>query len=199
MSSPWSTGLRSEALEALPEIIKLAQDTLTPKKLREAESVAHDLLIGKKTRDFALTRLKVEIGVRPTRPLFYLCYELNSLPRNTRNCIRYLGDYIDLLTKEMTYEFIGGNARQCSLGINAKKIANITELKSLGIKLVDYNHFLYQPGKHDFSLPPDRKHRFTSREVVLTTYTTKVLGDEIKSLSKQARTAVELDNLCFVE
>jgi hypothetical protein len=199
MSSPWGTGLRSEALEALPEIVKLAHRTLTPEKLLEAESIAHDLLIGKRTKSNALARLKVEIGMKPTRPLFYLCgTELDGLPRNTRNCIRYLGDYIDLLTKEMANEFIGGRARQSSLGVNAKKLASVPDLGELAAKLIDYNNFLYQPGKHDFSLPPGRKHRFTSREVVLTTYITKVLGDEIKSRSNQARIAVEQDNLYLV-
>jgi hypothetical protein len=199
MSSPWSTGLRSEALDALPEIVKLARDTLTPEKLQEAESVAHDLLIGKRTKSIALAKLKLEIGMRPTRPLFYLCgTEFDGLPRNTRNCIRYLGDYLDLLTKEMAHEFLGGKSRQTSLGVNARKLAKLPEFSQLATKLIDYNHFLYQPGKHDFSLPPGRAHRFTSREVVLTTYISKVLGDKIKSHSKQARIAVEQDNLYLV-
>lgn len=102
------------------------------------------------------------------------------------------------MTKEMAYEFLGGSARQSSLGVNANKLFSVPGLSKLAAKLSDYNHFLYQPGKHDFSLPQGRKHRFTSREVVLTTYITKVLGDEIKSPSEQARIAVEKDNLYLV-
>ena len=53
-------------------------------------------------------------------------------------------------------------------------------------KLKDFNSFLYRPGKHDFSVPKGRGHRFTSREVVLTVYITMKLAKEIRSLSPTA-------------
>ena len=98
----------------------------------------------------------------------------------------------------MAFEYLGGRSRQTSLGANAKKLQEVPELKQIAIILSRFNDFLYQPGKHDFSLPPGRHHRFTSREVVLTAYITKALGDEVKALSRQARIAVEKDDLYLV-
>jgi len=182
MSSPWQSGSREQALEALPEIDSLAKEVLTTEKYEETNKVVSMLLKPLKKRKWAHAKLIMEIGYRPTRPLFYLMPLLQGLPRNTRDCIRYLGDYLDLLTKELAFEYLGGNSRQSSLGKNAFRL-----LKSN-----------LSPEKHDFTLPPGRKHRFTAREVVLTTYVTAVMAKRIKAVSKKARTAVEKDNLYII-
>lgn len=199
MSSPWRTGLKNEALAALPEIIELTKDTLTAEKLKEANITAQMLIGSKKQRKYARLKLALLVYPPPKRPLLYLVPLIMQLPRLTRDCIRYLGDYIDLLTKEMTFEFLRGRARRSSLGINAKALEKTKSVPSdLTEKIQRYNSFLYNPGKHDFSLPPGRKHRFTSKEVVLTAYISVTLAERIKSLSKLAREAVEKDNLYMI-
>lgn len=201
MSSPWESGLRSQALDALPEIDSLARDLLTPEKYEETTKVSTTLLKSREKRKWAHAKLIVEVGIKPSRPLFYLMPLLQSLPRCTRDCIRYLGDYIDLLTKELTFEYLGGKSRYLSLGTNASLLAKSkisTEINNLAKALVRYNRFLYTPGKHDFSLPPGRTHRFTAREVVLTTYITAVLAEKIKVISEAARKAVQKDNLYII-
>jgi hypothetical protein len=201
MSSPWQSGLRDQALEALPEIDCLARDLLAPEKYEEANNISRMLLGPKEKRRKAQTKLILEISIKPTRPLFYLMPLLQGLPRNTRDCIRYLGDYIDLLTKELAFEYLKGKSRYCSLGMNASRLSKSgfsLEIRELAESLLRYNEFLYTPGKHDFSLPPGRKHRFTAREVVLTTYVTAVLANKIKAISKTARIAVQKDNLYMV-
>ena len=121
---------------------------------------------------------------------------MQMLPRNTRNCVRYLGDYMDLLVKEMTNELIGGNARKNSLGKNARLIMDkVPSENELARKLMQYADFLYTPGKHDFSLPPGRSHRFTAKEVILTCYITAALAKRILAKSKAASIAVSKDNL----
>lgn len=199
MSSPWGTGLKNEALEALPEIVELAKDTLTAEKLKEANTIAQMLIGSKKQTRYARLKLALLVKPPPTRPLLYLFPLIMHLPRLTRDCIRYLGDYIDLLTKEMTHEFLGGRARRSSLGTNAKALEKAKSVPSdLTEKLQRYNNFLYSPGKHDFSLPAGRRHRFTSKEAVLTAYITIELAERIKSISKLAREAVEKDNLYMI-
>lgn len=201
MSSPWQSGSREQALEALPEIDSLAKEVLTPEKYEETNKVASVLLKPWKRRKWAHAKLIMEIGLRPTRPLLYLRPLLQGLPRRTRDCIRYLGDYLDLLTKELAFEYLGGNSRQSSLGKNAFRLlkSNLSpEIQDIAKTLIRYNEFLYTPGKHDFTLPPGRKHRFTAREVVLTTYVTAVMANRIKAVSKKARTAVEKDNLYII-
>ena len=199
MSSPWETGLKSEALDALPEIVELARNTLPPEKLKEANLIAEMLVGSKKKRKYARLKLALLVYPPPTRPLLYLVPIVMQLPKLTRDCIRYLGDYIDLLTKEMTFEFLGGKARKNSLGINAMALEKAKQVPSdLTKKLQRYNNFLYNPGKHDFSLPLGRSHRFTSKEAVLTAYISIRLAEEIKLLSKLAREAVEKDNLYMI-
>ena len=60
--------------------------------------------------------------------------------------------------------------------------------------LIRYSNFIYTPGKHDFSLPHGRTHRFTSKEVVYTVFLTAELGKQILSISQNARDAVDADN-----
>lgn len=45
MSSPWQSGLRDQALEALPEIDNLAKELLAPEKYEETNKVANILLL----------------------------------------------------------------------------------------------------------------------------------------------------------
>lgn len=198
MSSPWKSGSKERAFSALPEIVDLARDVLSSDKLEEVSEISRMLFGSKKDRKYAKAKITLEVGLKPTRPLLYLMPLFQGLPRSTRDCIRYLGDYIDLLTKELTFEYMGGKSRQNSLGRNASillKSKSSAEIRDLAEKLSRYNRFLYSPGKHDFSLPPGRKHRFTAKEVVLTTYITAVLAERIKSASKLARVAIEKDNL----
>lgn len=199
MSSPWRTGLKSEALQALPEIVELARDTLSTNELEEATAIAHMLTGSKAQKMRARGKLIGLIPTRPSRPLLYLLPLIMQLPRLTRDPIRYLGDYIDLLTKEMTFEFVGRNARKNSLGRNVKALKRAKAVPSdLVDKLQRFNRFLYTPGKHDFSLPPGRRHRFTSREVVLAVYVSIGLGERIKSVSRLVRVAVQKDNLYMI-
>jgi len=194
MSSRYKTGRKNEALEALPEIIDLAKDVLSEDKYLQAEEVAKSILSSKRNREIAIARLKIEIGNKPSRPVFYLWPLLDGLPRYTRDSIRYSGDYLDLLVKELTFEKINGNARKRSLGVNSRALKKIPFLGELSNYLIRYCDFLYNPGKHDFSLPLGRSHRFTSREVVLTVYVTAELGRQILAISENAKEAVKADN-----
>lgn len=162
MSSPWRSGFRSDGLDALPEIVELAEEMLTVEQLERADEIAIALLSRKKQRRQAQWELVRMVPLKPSRPLTYLKPVILQLPKATRDVIRYLGDYIDLITKEMTYELLDGKARKNSLGINAKQLEKAKSVPSdLVDKLQKYNSFLYTPGKHDFSLPAERKHRFT--------------------------------------
>jgi len=187
---------RAIALDVLPEIQSLTNIVLNSKKISEADTVSRRLLGRKDERRRAIANAVLEVGLTPSRPLLYWSVEMRGLPRNTRDCVRYLGDYMDLLVKEMTHEFLGGSARRRSMGSNTKMLLkSAPHVKELAQKLNSYAECIYTPGKHDFSLPPGRKHSFTAKEVVYTAYMTSALAREILSISKNARYAVEKDNL----
>lgn len=199
MSSPWRSGPKIGGLDALSEIVDLAKGVLTVEQLERADEIAITLLTRRKQRRQAQWELVRLIPLKPTRPLMYLKPIIMQLPNATRDVIRYLGDYIDLITKEMTYEFLNGKARKNSLGINAKQLEKAKSVpKDLVDKLQNYNSFLYTPGKHDFSLPRGRKHRFTCKEAVLSIYVSIELGERIKAISNLAREAVEKDDLYMI-
>jgi hypothetical protein len=200
MSSPWRSGPKIGGLDALPEIVDLAKEVLAVEQLERVDEMAMTLLTRRKQRRQVRWELVRMVPLKPSRPLMYLKPIIMQLPNATRDVIRYLGDYIDLLTKEMTYEFLNGKARFSSLGINAKKLEEADAVpRDLVDKLQRYNSFLYTPGKHDFSLPPEgRKHGFTCKEAVLTIYVSTELGERIKVVSKLAREAVEKDDLYMI-
>lgn len=186
MSSPYLTGKKSEILHALPIVCELAEKTLNSSELERAEHIATLLAGTKRNRIEAIQLLRKLVSPPPKRPLYYAQYEMHALPRWTRNGIRYLGDYIDLLVKAMAYQVTENpKCKQSSLGSNLRKIKprKYGINQSLLDKLIQYNSFLYQPGKHDFYVPKGRSHRFTSREVVLTAFVTMKLAEEIKKIS----------------
>ncbi len=186
---------RLEALDVLPGIQALAEEMLAEEELAEADIVARSLLGNREEKKWGMAKCVVRVGITPSRPLFYWMLEMRSLPRNTRNCIRYLGDYVDLMVKEMTFELLG-KGRKKSLGANSNLlIEEAPSVAGLATKLKKYSDFLYTPGKHDFGLPSGRHHRFTAKEVVLCSYITAILAKEILANSGGARAAVEKDNL----
>jgi hypothetical protein len=195
MSNPYRTGKKNEILWALPVVCDLAEDVLSPLEFEEAEEVALKFVGSKPRKREAIWRLTELVGSTPKRPLYYAQHELEYLPRWTRDGIRYLGDYIDLLVKAMTFEFTKDkDCLKSSLGVNIRKLS--PRKHGISSELIDklkrYNSFLYQPGKHDFHIPRGHKHRFTCKEVVLTAFITMKLADEIKKLSPHA-TKVSLD------
>ncbi len=194
MSSSYKTGLKSEAFQALEEVDALAKDILSEEKYNEANKVTKYILESKRKKEWALAKLKLEIGNQPTRPLWYLWPLLDGLPTHTRDCIRYTGDYLDLLTKELTNEKYGGNSRKSSLGINARRLNNYPETQEIAEYLQRFSDFIYTPGKHDFTLPENRTHRFTCREVVYSVYIAAELGRRILEISETARQAVDADD-----
>lgn len=186
MSSPYLTGRKSEILFALPIVRELAEDTLSSSELEKAETIAV-MLAGRKKE--AVLFLMDLVAPPPKRPLYYAQHELGFLPHWTRNGIRYLGDYIDLLVKAMAFELTKEHkCKRSSLRLNLRRLRP----KKYGIdpdilrRLKKYNSFLYQPGKHDFDIHKGRGHRFTSREVVLTAFITMNIAEEIKKISRFA-------------
>lgn len=176
-------------MRAAPEIIELAREVLSPSDFAEASKFASIDWRDKQERSLVIGRLRQLIKPPPKRPLYYAIHELSLLPWGTRDSIRYLGDYIDLLTKEIAFEFCEGKGRHSSLTTNAKRLERLPQFRKLSLNLQRYSDFLYTPGKHDFSLPPGRHHRFTAAEVVLTAFITMRLATEIRSASKFAEDA----------
>ena len=186
------TAEKATYLLADDEIVQLAKEVLSTQVYDEAEQTAIKLTGTKKAKDLARTRLMEIVSPPPKRPLYYAQMEIEFLPRWTRNTLRYLGDYIDMMVKSATYEKQPDRRIfRVSFGPAIKAFSNNWPAES---KLVDllgrYNRFLYRPAKHDFTLPRGRKyHRFTSREVVLCAYVTMQLGEELAQLSKVANSA----------
>lgn len=184
----YKTGRKEEALDVSPDIEELANLVLSQKEIDEVDEIALDLVSSKKRRDYARNRLVVKVGFTPKRPLFYAANEYRFLPNSTRDPIRYMGDYVDLLIKHLAFVLTGSKAiAKSSMGFALKKIEN--SRKPIDEKLLkilkSYNTTFYRPAKHDFNLPRGRKdHRFTSKEAVYTAYISKKLGTMIVKITK---------------
>ncbi|MHB1708755.1 MAG: hypothetical protein ACYCT2_04685 [Thermoplasmataceae archaeon] len=98
------TGLKEEALLVLPDVEKLANEMLSEGELKEADGISVMLILSKRKKKAAIGRLKEVVGDEPERPLHYLSHELDFLPIRTRDPIRYLGDYVDLLVKHLAFQ-----------------------------------------------------------------------------------------------
>ena len=183
------TGKPSERLLANEEIISLAKDVLNEQQYSEAEELAKKLVGTKSEKAFARERLMNIVKPPPKRPIYYTQWEIQFLPHWTRDIIRDLGDFIDMLVKAAVYEKTNDNrVFHSSLGPAIDKFeACIQNHRQLANRLRRYNRCLYRDAKHDFRLPKGRKeHRFTAREVVLTIFITMNLADIIVNISPMA-------------
>lgn len=177
------------------EIVQLAKEVLPTIVYDEAEQIAVQLTGTKKVKDLARIRLMELVSPPPKRPIYYAQMEIEFLPRWTRDTLRYLGDYVDMMVKSAAYEKQSDRKIfRVSFGPAIKTFNNNWPAESKIVDILErYNRFLYRPAKHDFKLPRGRKyHRFTSREVVLSAYVTMQLGEKLARLSKIAN-SVKLD------
>ena len=183
------TSIPSEAMVASDDILALAKEILSIEKYSKAEQLSRMLVGSKSQKNAAKAELMEVLLPPPKRPVYYLSHELEFLPRWTREALRILGDFIDMLTKAAVFEKEGMNdVFRISFGPAIKRFSVYYQSeKQLTDWLNRYNRFLYRAAKHDFQLPSGRtEHRFTSREVVICLFVTKDLADKITSLSATA-------------
>lgn len=181
---------KSEYLEIDFEVSKLAADVLTKKEIAEADKLSKDIVSSKKRKRLAIEVLQEKVGTRPQRPMFYLNDELEYLPYRTRDAMRDFGDYIDHLIKFCSAEKLKDKKYgKQSLGSNLNNLKGVMPEK-LRLRLMQLNELIYVPAKHDFDVK-NRRHRFTSKEVVFTCFITMALAKAIVKISARARDYAE--------
>ncbi len=177
---------KSQYLEVDAYIMTLSNDILNESELAIASALSENLTSSKKVKQQAIGKIQAKVGDRPKRPLYYCVHELGFLPRWTRNTVRYLGDYLDHLIKYYSVEKLRDKKHEFkSLGTNLNNIKGSMPEK-LHSHLEKYNKVVYVPAKHNFKVK-DRKHLFTSKEVVLICFITMELAKEIIELSDLAK------------
>lgn len=185
MASRYRTGNPSEALTSSAEILNLARQVLPEADFNKAMNLSVMLVSSKSVKRSAIEELTSIVAPPPKRPMYYAQHEMQLLPRWTRDAIRYLGDYVDLVCWHLVYELYKVRLGNAPLGA---KINFLEERRALPDNILSwlrtYNQFLYRPGKHDFQLPLGRSlHRFTSQETVLTAFVTLRLVEILKQYS----------------
>jgi hypothetical protein len=184
-------------LNITPEMRDFANELLSNADFKEADGLSWDLAQGtKRMKMDARMRLMEIVKSPPKRPLEYARHEIQYLPQSTRNSIRYLGDYIDLLVKACAFEVTKNpRCKETSLNGNLQRLSSIKHCvpSQLIENLRRYNALFYNPAKHDFSTPPpDREHHFTSIETIYLVFLSMKLADDIKKISPLAN-LVSLD------
>src|SRR6266566_2211332 len=168
MASRYRTGSASEALTSSAEILNLARQVLTEAEFNRAMNLSVMLVSSKSVKRSAIEELTVLVAPPPKRPMSYAQHEIQFLPRWTRDAIRYLGDYVDVVCRHLVDELWKVRSGNTSFGATIRILETRRALPDNVLSsLRSYNQFLYRPGKHDFQLPQGRKeHRFTSQETV---------------------------------
>ena len=182
----YRTGDRSEALTSADEILNLAKELLSTDDFDRAIKLSTMLVSSKTVKRTAIEELVELAAPPPKRPMSYAQHEIQFLPRWTRDALRYLGDYVDVVAKHLTYELWKDSAPgNAPLGASIALLETRKALPdSILTWLKTYNSFIYRPAKHDFRLPGGRKlHRFTSQETVLTLFVTLKLVEMLKQYS----------------
>ncbi|MDD1665620.1 MAG: hypothetical protein LUQ32_09705 [Methanomicrobiales archaeon] len=178
---------KSEYLLIDPKIYSFAQSILDQSEIEEAEELSLSLASSKAKRDYAIKKLRTKVGVTPKRPLYYVSdLHLRMLPRWTRDSVKYMGDFVDQLVKYLASEILANPKYLTrSLGINLKHLKNKVP-EPLYSNLVKYNDWIYVPAKHELSVE-NRKHLFTTKEVVFICFISLKFKEEIIKISKDAK------------
>jgi hypothetical protein len=185
MASRYRTGNASEALTSSPEILSLAQQVLSEGDYNKAIKLSIMLVSSKSVQRDAIEQLTMIVTPSPKRPMYYAQEEIRHLPHWTRDAIRYLGDYVDLVLRHVAYELLKVRPGNFAMGTTIKLLETKKALpENILTWLRTYNEFIYRAGKHDFQLPQGRReHRFTSQETVLTAFVTLRLVEILKQYS----------------
>ncbi len=185
MASRYRTGKSSEALTSAEEILNLAKELLPEADYNKAINLSVMLVSSKSVKKDAIEQLTSIVAPPPKRPMYYAQHEMEHLPTWTRDAIRYLGDYVDLVCKHLVYQTGKSRLGNTSFGASISMLETRRALPdNILTWLKSYNKFLYRPGKHDFQLPQGRRsHRFTSQETVLTAFVTLRLVEILKQYS----------------
>jgi hypothetical protein len=181
------------------EIVRLAREILSDDRYSEALQVSAMLGGSMKEKKYARIALLDLTQPPPKRPLYYLHHEAGWLPEITRDFIKYLGDYVDLLTKALRLEVIGPRRINSSLGVTARTLDGIGRLRELADYLTRYNDLIYVRAKHDFRISAGQRHTFSSSEAVWAAYITFELANRIKSVSKLAEIGAKRDTICLLD
>jgi len=197
--------IKRERLDILPAIHEYSKQVLTGEKIIEADELSEKIVMAenRKKRLNEIIHIKKLFILRPKRPLFYLFHHLDYLPTGTRDAIRYMGDYIDLLAKAYLFDKIQNQKyNHKSLGPVLHELKDGKYLSDNFIDLlISYNDLFYVPAKHHFDARKfGRRHRFTVREVVHCAFITYKFAEELKKndyVTKVAKDEIDLDNFEF--
>jgi hypothetical protein len=174
-----------ERMQINEKIVALAKELLSDERIEFADELSYNISYGKKKKIDGIAFLEKYVKPNPKRPMYYCHFELHFLPHYTRNIIRYLGDYIDLLERQALIKFQGDKYKK---GLSPKVVR--IQLKpfipeELFFQLEKYDKLFWTPGKHDFEVDETkRRHRFTTREVIYDIFITYALVDKIKINTK---------------
>jgi len=176
---------KSEYLEISNEIFEFSKDLLSIDEIQEAEKLSIDLT-KKSMRVNAKRTLKNMLGTSPKRPIYYTNHEINALPHWTRTAIENLGHFVDSMVKCVVVEKLQTSKfKQSSLGPNLKQLKDKIP-NDLYSEIEKFNRLIYRPAKHDFDVI-NRRHRFTSKEVVFTIFITLKLKEKLIGISKEVK------------
>lgn len=136
-------------------------------------------------RERAIQQIQDLFKIGPKRPVYYLVYELKFLPDQTRDIVRYCGDYLDQLAKMCAKELGLKAFFRAPFGPVVSKIGNLIGEKWQQ-KLKLFNQLFYTEAKHNFEVH-EQDHLFLPEEVVFCCFITRKLADAILEKSPTAR------------
>jgi len=179
---------KEDALLAEPQIISLAKELLSEERYAEAEKLSKDLIGSNQDRDAARAALASIVVPPPKRPIYYCQYEIQFLPYQSRDILRDLGDFVDMLAKAAVYE------KTSALDVFDRTLAQAIDLLEEHLhshmQIVDwlkmYNQFLFSPRLVSEKVRYPEQHRFTVHETVLVIFVTMDLADRITAISRMA-------------
>lgn len=164
---------------------EFAKLVLSDEELTGISMLSKQLLSSEPNRRQAIEILQKKIGTTPKRPLYYVYYDLRSLPNRTRAIVEYMGHYLDHMVKFVAEDILrSAKYAEISMGGNLKYLnGKISE--DLHSNLTKYNELVYVPAKHNFKVI-DRPHLFSSAEAVLVCFVTLALAEKLVPLSELA-------------
>lgn len=158
------------------DILEIAKNILSPKKLQEAEYLCEQYRDRKKQSLVKKTLWDLLSNKTPhsdinAKAIDYARYDLGHLSSRTRNIVERASASIELLCYWLLVENGGEYPSNDPLGtiLNKLEKRNVLDPEFLSV-LRRFNRYALVPAKHDYEINPDKQHLFSVDEAVFIVY-----------------------------
>ena len=165
-----------------------AKDILTDDEYEKAHELSWNVAKGSKQQRFEARVALMRMLEPPPRMLETAQSQIQYLPTSRYNSVQALRDYMDVLVKAISFEFIrNSDCKEDSLTENIARLDSEGVYQEVVDNLKAYDDLFYDSQGSRLFGTPSQEHHFSSRETVYMVFFTLKLAKRLTKVSEIAK------------